>query len=99
MCTGVVRGCHAGSTGHVSSLAYDTSRLPNPFRNLKELRPGNLIALRDATRKTYNDRFVVAPRDVWVMIPVAGKGVVTFQTCFPAPVFDKRLIVRGELVR
>ena len=62
---GVVRGCHAGSTGHVSSLAYDTSRLPNPFRNLKEVRPGSLIALRDATRKTYNDRFydrfVVAP--------------------------------------
>jgi sortase (surface protein transpeptidase) len=65
VCTGVVRGCHAGSIGHVSSLAYDTSRLPNLFRNLKELRPGSLIALRVATRKTYNyrfyDRFVVAP--------------------------------------
>ena len=64
VCTGVIRGCHAGSTGHVSSLSYDTSRLPNLFRNLKELNPGSLIALRDATRKTYNDcfydRFIVA---------------------------------------
>ena len=87
--------------GHAGD--YYSSRVPNPFRNLKELRPGDLIALRDATGKTYNyriyDRFVVAPRDVWVMNPVAGKDVVTFQTCFPAPVFDKRLIVRGELVR
>ena len=95
------RGSNTYIVGHAGD--YDTSRVPNPFRNLKELRPGDLIALRDATGKTYNyriyDRFVVAPRDVWVMNPVAGKDVVTFQTCFPAPVFDKRLIVRGELVR
>jgi hypothetical protein len=43
-------------TDHVSCLAYDTSRGPNPFRNLKELNPGNLIALHDAARKTYNYR-------------------------------------------
>ena len=95
------RGSNTYIVGHAGD--YYTSRVPNPFRNLKELRPGDLIALRDATGKTYNyriyDRFVVAPRDVWVMNPVAGKDVVTFQTCFPAPVFDKRLIVRGELVR
>jgi sortase A len=95
------RGSNTYIVGHAGD--YDTSRVPNPFRNLKELRPGDLIALRDATGKTYNyriyDRFVVSPRDVWVMDPVAGKSVVTFQTCFPAPVFDKRLIVRGELVR
>ena len=95
------RGSNTYIVGHAGD--YDTSRVPNPFRNLKELRPGDLIALRDATGKTYNyriyDRFVVSPRDVWVMDPVAGKSVVTFQTCFPAPVFDKRLIVRGELAR
>ena len=95
------RGSNTCIVGHAGD--YYTSRAPNPFRNLKELRLGDLIALRDATGKTYNyriyDRFVVAPRDVWVMNPVAGKDVVTFQTCFPAPVFDKRLIVRGELVR
>jgi sortase A len=95
------RGSNTYIVGHAGD--YDTSRVPNPFRNLKELRPGDLITLRDATGKTYNyriyDRFVVSPRDVWVMDPVAGKSVVTFQTCFPAPVFDKRLIVRGELVK
>ena len=95
------RGSNTYIVGHAGD--YYSSRVPNPFRNLKELRTGDLIALRDATGKTYNyriyDRFVVAPRDVWVMNPVAGKDVVTFQTCFPAPVFDKRLIVRGVLVR
>ncbi len=95
------RGSNTHIVGHAGD--YDSSRIPNPFRNLKELRPGDLITLRDATGKTYNyriyDRFVVSPRDVWVMDPVAGRNLVTFQTCFPAPIFDKRLIVRGELVR
>ena len=95
------RGSNTYIVGHAGD--YDTSRVPNPFRNLKDLRTGDLITLRDATGKTYNyriyDRFVVSPRDVWVTKPVAGKDVVTFQTCFPAPVFDKRLIVRGELLR
>src|SRR5215210_2222380 len=67
------RGSNTYIVGHAGD--YYTSRAPNPFRNLKELRPGDLIALRDATGKTYNyriyDRFVVAPRDVWVMNPVA----------------------------
>jgi sortase A len=95
------RGSNTYIVGHAGD--YDTSRLPNPFRNLKELRPGDLIALRDATGKTYDyriyDRFVVAPRDVWVTEPVASRDIVTFQTCFPAPIFDKRFIVRGELVK
>ena len=95
------RGSNTYIVGHAGD--YDTSRVPNPFRNLKELRPGDLTTLRDATGKTYNyriyDRFVVAPRDVWVTELVAGRDIVTFQTCFPAPIFDKRLIVRGELVK
>jgi hypothetical protein len=57
------RGSNTYIVGHAGD--YDTSRVPNPFRNLKELRAGDLIALRDATGKTYNyriyDRFVVAP--------------------------------------
>ena len=95
------RGSNTYIVGHAGD--YDSSRIPNPFRNLKELRPGDLITLRDATGKTYYyriyDRFVVSPRDVWVIDPVAGRNLVTFQTCLPAPIFDKRLIVRGELVR
>jgi sortase (surface protein transpeptidase) len=57
------RGSNTYIVGHAGD--YYTSRVPNPFRNLKELRLGALIALRDATGKTYNyriyDRFVVAP--------------------------------------
>jgi sortase A len=95
------RGSNTYIVGHAGD--YDTARVPNPFRNLKELGPGELIILRDATGRTYNyrvyERFVVSPRDVWVMDPVAGRNVVTLQTCFPVPIFDERLIVRGELVR
>ncbi|MEJ7871908.1 MAG: class E sortase [Rubrobacteraceae bacterium] len=86
---------HAGDFGR--------SRIPNVFRNLNSLRQGDLIALRDANGKTYNyrvyNRLVVNPRDVWVTDPIPGKKIVSLQTCFPAPTYEKRLIVRGELVK
>jgi sortase A len=40
---------------------------------------------------------VVAPEDVEVMEPAAGKSVVSLQTC-TLPDFSNRLIVQGELV-
>jgi sortase A len=93
------RGSNTYIPGHAD---YDASRIPSIFRNLKDLQRGDHIILRDAVGRTYNyrvyKRFVVTPRDVWVTRPVPGKKIVSLQTCFPAPTFDKRLIVRGELV-
>jgi sortase A len=40
---------------------------------------------------------VVTPQDVEAMNPVAGKSVVSLQTC-TFPDFSNRLIVQGELV-
>ena len=92
-----------GSNTYIAGHAdYAASRIPSIFRNLQSLRQGDHIILRDATGKTYDyrvyKRFVVTPYDVWVTKPVAGKQIVSLQTCFPAPTFHKRLIVRGELV-
>jgi LPXTG-site transpeptidase (sortase) family protein len=42
---------------------------------------------------------VVDPTDVWVTEPVEGKeNIVSLQTCYPEPTFEKRLIVRAELI-
>ena len=94
------RGSNTYIAGHAADC--DASRIPNVFRNLHKLRQGDLINLRDATGRTYNYRayeyLVVNPHDVWVTKPIADKQIVSFQTCFPAPTFEKRLIVRGELV-
>ncbi len=95
------RGSNKYIAGHAGD--FDTSRIPNVFRNLKNLRRGDLILLRDATGRTYNyrvyERLLLTPHDVWGTKPVAGKKIVSLQTCFPAPTFNKRLIVRGELVQ
>ena len=94
------RGSNTYIAGHAD---YDASRIPSVFRNLKDLQPGDHIILRDAVGRTYDyrvyERLVVTPLDVWVTKPVAGKKIVSLQTCFPAPTFEKRLIVRGELVK
>lgn len=93
------RGSNTYIAGHAD---YDASRIPSIFRNLKDLQRGDHITLRDTVGRTYDyrvyERFAVTPRDVWVTRPVPGKKIVSLQTCFPAPTFDKRLIVRGELV-
>lgn len=93
-----------GSNTYIAGHAegYITTRIPHVFRNLKDLRQGDHISLRDSTGRTYDYRvyesFVVTPYDFWVTKPVAGKQIVSLQTCFPAPTYDKRLIVRGMLV-
>jgi sortase A len=94
------RGSNTYIVGHAAD--YETSRVPNVFRNLRNLRNGDLITLRDALGRTYNYRayqyLIVNPRDVWVTDPLPGKEIVSLQTCFPAPTFHRRLIIRAERV-
>ena len=94
------RGSNTYTAGHAADS--DSSRIPNVFRNLRNLRQGDPIALRDAPGRTYTYRayeyFVVDPRDIWITKPIAGKQILSLQTCFPAPTFEKRLIAQGELV-
>jgi len=70
------------------------------FWDLNELENGDDVILTDAngTRYTYQvfNKRVVAPTDFHVTQPVAGKSVVTLQTC-TLPDYSDRLIVQAEL--
>ncbi len=95
------RGSNTYIVGHAAD--YDASRVPNVFRNLKSLQQGDEITLRDTLGRTYEYRayryFIVNPTDVWITEPVPGKEIISLQTCYPAPSFSKRLIIRAERVK
>jgi sortase A len=70
------------------------------FWDLDKLENGDEVILTDANDTTYTyevfKKFVVSPKDVHVMRPVAGKNIVSLQTC-TLPDYAKRLIVQAEL--
>jgi sortase A len=86
--------------GHAQG--YAGSRYERVFEDLDKLRDGDRIILRDANGKAYTYKvyksFVVSPADYWVTNPVKDRQVVTLQTCWPAPSYEQRLIVRAERV-
>jgi sortase A len=87
--------------GH--AIGYPGSRVREAFRNLVDLRDGDRVTLRDADGREYDyrvyQRLVVDPTDYWVTRPVPNKrNIVSLQTCYPEPTFEKRLIVRAALV-
>lgn len=59
-----------------------------------------LLKSRDGGRYRYKvtATFAVLPDDVWVTGRIAGRDMLTLQTCTPIPGFGKRLIVRAEKV-
>ncbi len=71
------------------------------FFRLNELERGDEITLKDSLGNEYvyqvTEQLVVGPGDVSVMNPVAGKSIVSLQTC-TLPDYSHRLIVRGELL-
>jgi sortase A len=95
------RGSNTYIVGHAAD--YNASRVPNVFNNLKGLKQGDTITLRDTPGRTYEYRayqyFIVNPTDVWITEPVPGKEIISLQTCYPAPSFAKRLIIRAERVK
>ena len=70
------------------------------FWDLDKLENGDEVILTDANGTTYTyevfKKFVVSPKDAHVMRPVAGKNIVSLQTC-TLPDYAKRLIVQAEL--
>jgi sortase A len=71
------------------------------FFRLNELERGDEVTLEDSLGNEYvyqvTEQLVVGPQDVSVMNPVAGKSIVSLQTC-TLPDYSDRLIVRGELL-
>jgi sortase A len=72
------------------------------FYHLDKLDKGDTVLLQDRQGGTYEyevtEAFVADPTDSWVMGQVAGRDMVTLQTCTPIPSFEKRLVVRADRV-
>jgi sortase A len=83
-------------------LGYPRTKSFLVFWDLNRLRMGSRVVLTDSEGERYiyrvYDRFVVAPDDASATKPVAGRNVVSLQTC-TLPNYTDRLIVRAELER
>ena len=83
-------------------LGYPRTESFLVFWDLNRLRMGSRVMLTDSEGERYiyrvYDRFVVAPDDASATKPVAGRNVVSLQTC-TLPNYKDRLIVRAELER
>jgi sortase A len=83
-------------------LGYPRTKSFLVFWDLNRLRMGRRVVLTDSEGDRYiyrvYDRFVLGPDDASATKPVAGKNVVSLQTC-TLPSYTDRLIVRAELVR
>ena len=71
------------------------------FWDLNVLRKGDMVYLRDAAGDRYAykvfKKFIVGPDEVSVTRPLAGRNIVSLQTC-TLPDYSERLIVRAEKV-
>ena len=94
-----------GSNTYIAAhaIGYAGSRVTYAFRDLEEMKKGDRVTVRDAAGETYEYRvyesMIVDPDDFWVTRPIEGKKIISLQTCWPEPSFEKRLIVRAELVK
>ena len=82
-------------------LGYPRTKSWLVFWNLDKLSPGDRVRLEDAQGRKYVyevfDKMVVGPDDVSVKKPIAGKNIVTLQTC-TLPDDKDRLVVLAELI-
>lgn len=82
-------------------LGYPNTDSFLAFWDLDALENGDEVTVTDADGKDYTYRvfkeFVVGPADVQVIEPVAGKNILSLQTC-TLPDYSQRLIVQAELV-
>lgn len=71
------------------------------FYDLNKLEKGDKAFVTDSegTKYTYEvyRQFIVGPSELYVTKPVAGRNILTLQTC-TLPDYSKRLIVQAELV-
>ena len=91
-------------------LGWPGTESYNQCLNLPSMQRGDEIILKDANDTIYKYRVVetltVDPSDTWVADPVAGKNMVSLQTCIEAPNdfytlgpnWSARFIVRAERI-
>jgi sortase A len=83
-------------------LGYPRTKSFLVFWDLNRLRMGRRVVLTDSEGERYiyrvYDRFVLGPDDASATKPIAGRNVVSLQTC-TLPNYTDRLIVRAKLQR
>lgn len=93
------KGANVYLAGH--RLGYPSTDSFLAFYDLSKLDNGDEVFVTDAIGKKYTYRvfkeFIVPPTEISVTEPVAGKSILTLQTC-TLPDYSKRLIVQAELV-
>lgn len=101
-----------GSNTYIAGhrLGYPGTASDHVFYDLPNLAPGDPVVLTDENGKTYEyavtEVMEVSPSDVWVTSPVAGRDVVTLQTCIEdfgdhwteGPDWTARYVVRADRV-
>jgi sortase A len=92
------QGANVYIAGH--RLGFPGTKSYLVFWDLNKLENGDEVILTDANGTSYTyqvfKKFVVDPGDSYVTQPVAGRSVVTLQTC-TLPDYSQRLIVQAEL--
>ncbi len=102
----------AGSNTYIAGHRIGYAGTPNDhvFHGLPNLFPGNSVILTDENGETYTyavtEILEVSPNDLWVTSPVAGRDVVTLQTCIEdfgdywteGPNWAARYVVRADRV-
>lgn len=89
-----------GSAGNCAIAGHRNYIRMQPFRHLDRMAVGDLIHIRTEkdqyTYKVYK-KFIVEPKDVWVLKPDKNRKILTLITCHPVINPQKRLIVQAEL--
>lgn len=77
------KGANPYVAGH--RIGYPGTQSHYQFYNLPAVRKGDAVSLTDANGSLYDyrviEKFAVSPSESWVTEPVAGKDLVTLQTC------------------
>jgi sortase A len=81
-------------------LGYENTNSYLAFWDLNKLEEGDELYITDSEGRKYTyevfRKFVAPPANLSVLLPVAGKNIVTLQTC-TLPDYTMRLLVQGEL--
>lgn len=83
-------------------LGYSGTGSYMQFAALPSMTYGDEILLTDANGTVYTyqvtEILTVGISENWVTAPIAGKDMVSLQTCINPPAYDLRFVVRGERV-
>lgn len=91
----------AGDTGNMVLAGHRTTH-GAPFRDLDELRRGDLILVTDGSgfpvMYRVDETFVVEPEDMWITYDIPGRSLLTMFACHPMGSSSQRIVVRSSLV-